>query len=550
VNSRRILILGIVISLIATAWVLIPEPRPALQEPDPGLPDSPVKLIFIHHSTGENWLADGYGNLGRELAANNYFVSDTNYGWGPNGIGDNTDIPSWMEWFRGAETPTYMNALLNESGQNADYTRTFSDPGGENSIIMFKSCFPNSELTGSPNDPPGTYEDLSVGGAKYVYNQLLQFFTSRPDKLFIVITAPPLSDGTYARNARAFNLWLVNDWLNENQYALDNVAVFDFYNILTGPDAHHRYINGSVEYIQGSRDTLYYPSGDDHPSEKGSRKATEEFIPMLNSFYNQWIQPAPAQAPDGGTESQPVPAEQGPAAAPVNASVIDGFEGSTPPGTNGWESFRDESTSTVVNCRVQGEVTYNGSGAKELDFNVAVNSWATCALFFEEEQNWSSSDGIGFYLRAETSGLVFNLDIYAGSPDAQETYAYQIETPPDSASGWIPFFINWSDFHRVDWEENAGSPFDKPGRITGFAFGFETYPDTPNTGRIWVDDISLADQAAALPPDENQSGGDDGTGEAAQQESSRRRLPCGSALAVPLAFIGFLLNKRIFSVFL
>ncbi len=46
-------------------------------------PAEPVKLVFIHHSCGENWLADGHGNLGRSLAENNYFVSDTNYGLGP-----------------------------------------------------------------------------------------------------------------------------------------------------------------------------------------------------------------------------------------------------------------------------------------------------------------------------------------------------------------------------------------------------------------------------------------------------------------------------------
>ena len=66
---------------------------------DPNPPASPVKLIFIHHSTGGNWLADPAGNelggdLGRELMNNNYFVSATNYGWevGGDTIGDRTDV--------------------------------------------------------------------------------------------------------------------------------------------------------------------------------------------------------------------------------------------------------------------------------------------------------------------------------------------------------------------------------------------------------------------------------------------------------------------------
>lgn len=45
----------------------------------PNPPSSPVSLIFIHHSVGENWLADSNGKLGITLRNNNYFVSDTNY---------------------------------------------------------------------------------------------------------------------------------------------------------------------------------------------------------------------------------------------------------------------------------------------------------------------------------------------------------------------------------------------------------------------------------------------------------------------------------------
>jgi hypothetical protein len=127
-----------------------------------------------------------------------------------------------------------------------------------------------------------------VGHAKYVYNELLKYFATRPDKLFIVITAPPLSDGTYAANARAFNNWLVYNWLWENNYTQTNVAVFDFYNVLTYSTYHHRFYNGDIQHYFGTRNTLYYPSGDDHPSIAGSRKATVEFIPLLNVYYRRW----------------------------------------------------------------------------------------------------------------------------------------------------------------------------------------------------------------------------------------------------------------------
>jgi len=527
---------------------------PHWQNPDPDPPDEVVKLIFIHHSTGENWLADGYGDLGRELSTNNYFVSDTNYGWGPDSIGDNTDIPLWIEWFRSSQTPAYMDALFNENGQHSSYTHTLSDPGGENQIIMFKSCFPNSELTGSPNDPPGTYEDLSVGGAKYVYNQLLQYFVTRPDKLFVVITAPPLSDQSYAENARAFNLWLVNDWLSENNYTLNNVAVFDFYNVLTASNAHHQYQHGQIEHVVGSSDTLHYPTGDDHPSAGGSRKATEQFIPLLNIFYNSFKETAPLQPPVESSapeaaqdeQTQAEVQQQAPAAQPVSAGFIHDFETDNPPGTNGWEPFLDEATPTSIHCAAESEMVFSGTRALALDFDIAPNAWATCALFYDSPQNWSGGEGLTFYLHAAQPGLVFDVDIYAGSHDAQETYLYTIETPADSASGWVPISLNWSEFHRADWEDGAGEPFTKPDQIVGLAFGMSTYLDTPNTGTLWVDDLSLLGQetAPAAPPQvEDQA-------EVHEQEeelgtSRGLRLPCGAAFALPIFLISTgMLNKK------
>jgi hypothetical protein len=274
---------------------LLPLSQASVLNPEP--PDQRVKLIFIHHSSGENWLADDNGGLGLALNQNNYFVSDTNYGWGPDSIGDRTDIPNWPEWFRSSHTPTYMNALFNENDQHASYTRTLANPGGQNQIVMFKSCFPNSDLTGNPGDPPTAGGWLTVGHAKYVYNEILEYFATQPNKLFIVITAPPLlaahTTSHNAANARAFNNWLVNDWLAENHYTLKNVAVFDFYNVLTYKDNHHRFRNGQIEHVYVSgRNTAYYPSSqsDDHPSATGNRKATTEFISLLNIFYHRWAE--------------------------------------------------------------------------------------------------------------------------------------------------------------------------------------------------------------------------------------------------------------------
>lgn len=290
--------------------------------PDPTPPASPLKLVFVHHSTGEAWLADGHGGLGLALKNAGYFVSDTNYGWGPDAIGDHTDVGDWWTWFRGPSATAYTTALYGESGQNCSYSRLATDPGGANGIVMFKSCFPNSNVGGSPSDaiPPiesntlaghGT-NDLTVGNAKGVYLDLLQYTAQHPEKLFVLVVSPPLraadTNATNAANARALANWLVdpNGWLKD--YTGDNVVAFDFFTVLTG--GHHRIVNGAVEHSAGPTDFLAFPTGDSHPSAAGDQIATAEFVPLLNAAYNAWRD----------HDTQPPPEELATSTITINAS--------------------------------------------------------------------------------------------------------------------------------------------------------------------------------------------------------------------------------------
>jgi len=299
VKHTKSLILLTTLILVLGAGVSTSFVSAQTEDPDP--PSEPVRLIFIHHSVGENWLSDDDdGDLGRTLDESNYYVSDTNYGWGPDGIGDSTDYYNWVDWFLSPESSRILDALYAENEQNSYYTRSLSDPGGENEIIMFKSCYPNSDLEGNPNEAPDDGDEYTVGHAKYVYNQILDYFVTRPDKLFVVITPPPLLDSTNAENSKEFSRWLVEDWLDENSYPYANVAVWDLHNVLTDPNNHHRFQSGEVEYtIDNGPATLYYDSdGDEHPNSDGNQKATDEFVPMLNVFYNRWKAEASEPEPE------------------------------------------------------------------------------------------------------------------------------------------------------------------------------------------------------------------------------------------------------------
>ncbi len=251
-------------------------------------PSSTVRLIFLHHSCGCNWLATSNGNLGAQLNANNYYVSDAYYGWADppsppaqyTVMGDHTDTGDWPYWFNGNVMP-YVYA---ETAAACYSPNTVTNPGGENEVILFKSCYPNSDVGASIDDE------------KALYNSLLPYFQAHPEKMFILCVPPPMVNIPTPSLTRQLANWLedpVAGWLSG--YSGSNVFVFDMYNILTDPNNHHRVNGGVIEHVVTSSpadpsnpDELYYPSGDDHPSTAGNQKVTAEFTPLLNAWYHQW----------------------------------------------------------------------------------------------------------------------------------------------------------------------------------------------------------------------------------------------------------------------
>ena len=484
---------------IAALLICRPDSLPAAQM-DPSPPKEPVKLIFIHHSCGENWLADDHGGLGKALAKNGYFVSDTNYGWGPHGIGDRTDITDWPEWFVGPRCDRYLGALFRESGQHSSYTRLKNDPGGENNIILFKSCFPNSNLRGRPQDSPARGNGLTVANAKAIYRDLLRYFAKRPDKLFIAITAPPVQDRTYGANARAFNNWLVHEWLAD--YKGSNVAVFDFYNVLTGSENHHRLRNGTMEHITTKgRNHLFYPTnGDDHPSARGNRKATEEFIPLLNAFYHQWKATAPVAVVTGPPqpavskevaekaqerEERPSPTANVPSKPVTPGGIIDDFEGISPE----WAAFMEESTGTRLSFIRDSSQSHSGGKSLRIDYHVAPESWATCSLVLAEPADWRKARGLSVWVHASESGQPVTLTVYQGrSSESLSHFELKTSTTADAVSGWQRISATWDQLKPPPWEGEGSTPFD-PGSAMGIAFAFSG----GEKGCLWVDDIRFMD---------------------------------------------------------
>ncbi len=487
----------------AVFLLLLLSSQTGITADNPGPPANRVKLVFIHHSCGENWLADGNGGLGRELEKNNYFVSDSNYGWGPNSIGDRTDITNWPEWFNGPQSRVYTEALYGLSTTHSPFSRQGQDPSGENNIVMFKSCFPNSELEGRPDDPPGHSGGLTVGNAKAIYTDLLRYFAARPDKLFIAVTAPPVLDSRLGRNARAFNNWLVHDWLKG--YSGRNVAVFDFYNVLTGPNNHHRFVNGKVQHrVAGGSNTLYYSPGDDaHPTHAGNRKATAELIPLLNVYYHRWqawLPSAPKPSIPEPVAAQPVAVEepQGPGeqqatcsvcALPIKAvpgGLIDSFDQQP----RNWQMYRDEALpSTKLSCGADSAVALQGDKALMIRYHVAPDSWASCSLELPAVKDWSKTKGLSFYLRMERPGQEVAVVAYGGdSMDYVTHFEHQIQSAVGNIGQWQPIRLTWDQFVQPPWEGDGTATFN-PAAAKGIAFIFGAPADRNNSGTLWIDEI-------------------------------------------------------------
>jgi hypothetical protein len=241
-------------------------------------PASTVKICFIHHSTGSDWIATGDGNLGSALNANNYYVTECDYGWDAetnDNLGDHTDTEDWPSWFNNTKMPYVYN-----NNSHFDYTNTIANPGGENEIIMFKSCYPNSEVGNSINDE------------KAVYNSLLTYFANHLDKMFVLVIPPPEITIDSAALTRELSNWLVdrkNGWLSA--YPHKNVYAFNYYTILTHPDSHHHVNSSGYEenvVVNGANELYYYSGSDSHPTAPGHQKATGELLPLLNGWYHLW----------------------------------------------------------------------------------------------------------------------------------------------------------------------------------------------------------------------------------------------------------------------
>ncbi|MBN2326001.1 MAG: DNRLRE domain-containing protein [Candidatus Omnitrophica bacterium] len=282
---------------LAFTWIISMDPSFAQTI------DADNDFMFIHHSCGQNLLDGGL----REALIGKEFIDEVNdiyYGdmlspdpGRPASLGDvpgdNTNMNHWIFWFN-----DYYAGI-----------RRFDGEDGVNSIIMFKSCFPISDIyedgspPGDPFDENQTLANYQSVYRKYgdpnghytydgsTYRPLEQIFRAHPETLFVACTSPPLHYSPYdatsdenAARARRFADWLKNEWLpayNAGNPGMNNVAVFDWFDILAYPDDHPLHPNRLRQEYGGD-------GGDSHPNDAANRETAQIYSAFITEAYQLW----------------------------------------------------------------------------------------------------------------------------------------------------------------------------------------------------------------------------------------------------------------------
>lgn len=227
------------------------------------------RMVFLHHSVGRGILYEG--GLRDSLLDMGIVVKGATYG---DEIGQHTDIKDWV--------PKFQNDMERILSFKAHPDRYYSG-AMSNDIVMFKSCFPNSDISGEGQAPGNAVSpDKTVANYQEVFRQLKEEMARYPDKLYIYVTSPPLAaESTTAENAsraRMFNEWLTKEYLPEYQKEAgqSNLAIFDLFGVLADDKGFLK-----EEFRRPGR-------GDSHPNASANQIAATSFMDFFRPIWKEW----------------------------------------------------------------------------------------------------------------------------------------------------------------------------------------------------------------------------------------------------------------------
>ncbi|MBN2562531.1 MAG: hypothetical protein JXQ75_16525 [Phycisphaerae bacterium] len=186
------------------------------------------RVIFLHHSTGENiwnggvaeWFDAYNSNNGRSYAITERAYPDEPYPW------QNYPYDYWNIWVNHAGSVAY-------EGQD-----TLEILTSQYEVIVFKHCFPVSFVEPDSGSPDVSSDVQTMENYQLQYTALRDKLLTYPDNRFLVWTGASLTQtavmdggGTqeFAERARQFFEWVKTTWDEQG----DNIFVFDFFELET-----------------------------------------------------------------------------------------------------------------------------------------------------------------------------------------------------------------------------------------------------------------------------------------------------------------------------
>lgn len=220
------------------------------------------RILFMHHSTGANLVRGGAVREG--LTAMGYEFWD--HGYNDEGLfdargratrlsfdvpDDNTNPDGWAAVFAQEPTSPSENAFSHML---------------EYDVILFKSCFPASNIT----------DDEMLANYTLWYAGIRSAIDLHPETLFILFTPPPLvpNDTEPANAARAIQ-WAA--YLSSDAYTggRANLAVFDFFTLLADERGFLR-----QEYRVDAWDS--------HPNERANQTIGPYLVQFVDESIGRW----------------------------------------------------------------------------------------------------------------------------------------------------------------------------------------------------------------------------------------------------------------------
>jgi hypothetical protein len=191
------------------------------------------KIIFLHHSTGKNiWLGktnryvykltkkgdvQKFFNQYNSVHKTNYQIEEmtfpkaTPYGW------KNYPYDYYKIWVKNAGETAYLEEPTLEL-LTKDYD-----------IIIFKHCFPVSNIAADTGKPDINSDEKRIENYKLHYNALKKKIHEFPENKFIVwtpaVNTRNLMNEEEAIRTQQFYTWMTEEW-NEDG---DNIYIWDFY---------------------------------------------------------------------------------------------------------------------------------------------------------------------------------------------------------------------------------------------------------------------------------------------------------------------------------